>query len=64
MQGKFKKRVNSEQDKIMFECGKCDETFESRGNLIDGNGTGYYEGWSVVKAQPRSSQAKPIPAKL
>ena len=47
MQGKFKKHMNSEQDKIMFECGKCDETFESRGNLIDGNGTGYYEGCSV-----------------
>ena len=42
MQGNLKKHINSEQVKNMFQCEECDETFESRGNCIDGyeSGTG------------------------
>ena len=36
MQGNLKKHINSEQVKNMFQCEKCDETFGSRGNFIDG----------------------------
>ena len=47
MQGNLKKHINSEQVKNMFQCEECDETFGSRGNFIDGNGTGCYKGCSV-----------------
>ena len=42
MQGKLKKHMNKEQVRNVFKCEECDETFESRGNCIDGyeSGTG------------------------